>query len=147
MIEHQQWADRRLLETLKLDGGVSPEALKLFRHILIAEQVWAVRLEGRDSSHLQLWAGEDDPGALEHLLEDNARCYARILAGLSEERLDELLEYRSQSGAPFSNSIRDILAHVALHGQYHRGQINRLVREGHGEPPALDYIVFARTDA
>lgn len=144
MLEHQQWADRRLLDSLRRSGGGSSEARRLLRHILIAEQVWALRLEGRGTSHLRLWAEEDDLDALARLLEDNAQRYAAILPGLTEARLDEQLEYRNQSGVPFRTPIRDILAHVALHGQYHRGQVNRLVREAGDEPQALDYIVYAR---
>ena len=34
-----------------------------------------------------------------------------------------LVTYKNSKGTEFRNSKRDILTHVALHGQYHRGQI------------------------
>jgi len=40
--------------------------------------------------------------------------------------------------------VRDILLHVAMHGQYHRGQINQLLRGAGLEPISVDYIVFVR---
>jgi uncharacterized damage-inducible protein DinB len=66
------------------------------------------------------------------------------LADLTEEQLDSDLTYANQSGVEFRTPIRDILTHVALHGQYHRGQINRILREAGGEPQPLDYILFVR---
>nr|WP_254790171.1 hypothetical protein [Paenibacillus sp. OK003] len=33
---------------------------------------------------------------------------------------------------------------VLLHGQYHRGQINRALRIESAEPAQVDYITFAR---
>jgi uncharacterized damage-inducible protein DinB len=37
-----------------------------------------------------------------------------------------------------------MLTHVALHGVHHRGQIAASLRSNEIEPPALDYIRFAR---
>lgn len=38
------------------------------------------------------------------------------------------------------------LAHVVLHGSYHRGQIALLTRAGGGTPAATDYILFIRSE-
>ncbi|GMK37791.1 hypothetical protein PCCS19_08450 [Paenibacillus sp. CCS19] len=144
MIEHQIWADQRLLDAVRKSGGGGQEALRLFRHVAIAEQVWIMRLNGENTAHLQLWADDADVDSLEALLASNAQKYTAYLASLTEEQLDADLAYANQSGVPFRTPIRDILTHVALHGQYHRGQINRILRETAGEPQALDYILFSR---
>ncbi|MBD3921931.1 DinB family protein [Paenibacillus sp. PR3] len=146
MFEHQLWADRQLLDAVRNSGGGSPEALRLFRHLAIAEQVWIIRLNGESSTHLQLWADDADVDDIEALIASNEQQYTAYLAALTEEQLDEDLTYASQNGTVFRTPIRDILTHVALHGQYHRGQINRILRETAGEPQALDFILFARNN-
>lgn len=144
MLNHQMWANRELLAAVRDNGGGNQEALNLFRHVATAEQVWITRLNGESSAHLQLWADNADLASLEELVAGNEQRYGAYLDGLSEERLDDSVTYANQSGTLFQTSIRDILTHVALHGQYHRGQINRILRESSGEPKALDYILYTR---
>ncbi|MEK3834209.1 MULTISPECIES: DinB family protein [unclassified Paenibacillus] len=63
---------------------------------------------------------------------------------LEESALDQMISYSSQNGRSFQTSIRDILLQVLLHGQYHRGQINRALRMESAEPAPVDYIAFSR---
>ncbi|WP_372630010.1 DinB family protein [Cohnella sp.] len=145
MMDQMYWANDELLRGLHQQPDASGEIGKLFRHLLIAEQVWVTRLEGKSSAHLKLWK-ESDVDSLEALVRDNEQRYKRYVEGLAGADLDRMLEYANQSGAKFRTSIRDILIHVALHGQYHRGQINSALRKLSGTPVPLDHIVFARLD-
>src|SRR5258706_12162933 len=43
--------------------------------------------------------------------------------------LAEMLSYKNIAGQAFTNSIRDIMQHVANHGTYHRGQIISMLRQ------------------
>lgn len=52
--------------------------------------------------------------------------------------------YTNSKGDEFKYSVGDILTHVALHGQYHRGQINSRLRAMGVEPVSVDYIIFAK---
>ncbi|MUT64664.1 DinB family protein [Paenibacillus sp. NEAU-GSW1] len=144
MIDHQVWANRQLLTAVRESGGDNPGALRLFRHLAIAEQVWMTRLNGKSSAHLQIWTDNAELASIEELLAENERSYLAYVEAITEERLDDNVTYANQSGTLFHTSIRDILTHVALHGQYHRGQINRALREASGEPAALDFILFSR---
>ena len=67
-----------------------------------------------------------------------------FLAGLSTPKLEQIVSYKNSKGKEFNNSVRDILTHVALHGQYHRGQINLLLRANEFEPVNVDFITFVR---
>ncbi|MFB9275174.1 DinB family protein [Cohnella cellulosilytica] len=145
MMDHMYWADDALLAGLRGHSDENGEIGRLFRHLLIAEQVWVTRLEGKSSAHLTLWE-ESDVASLEPLARDNEQRYKRYIEGLAEADLDRMLDYANQSGAKFRTSIRDILIHVALHGHYHRGQINSALRRQAGIPVALDHILFARLD-
>ena len=145
MMDHMYWANDALLAGLREQPVADGEIGKLFRHILIAEQVWVTRLEGKSTAHLKLWE-ESDVASLEALVRGNEERYKRYIDGLTETDLDRMLDYANQSGTKFRTSIREILIHVALHGQYHRGQINSALRRQSGKPVGLDPILFARLD-
>ncbi|MBB6637467.1 DinB family protein [Cohnella thailandensis] len=144
MMEHLYWADRRIMEALDENGTKDKDILKLVRHVAVAEQVWLSRLEGKGSSQYALWEEEDDVGTLKTMFEENERRYRNYIDRLEENRLDDIVEYANQSGVPFRTSVRDILSQVLLHGQYHRGQINRALRQDSAEPVQVDFITFAR---
>lgn len=144
MFDHQVWANKRLLEAMRAGGADNEEALKLFRHVAVAEQVWITRLNGESSAHLVLWSDDASLAEIEALLASNEQLYAAYLDALTEDRLDDAIVYKNQSGAEFRTPIRDVLTHVALHGQYHRGQVNRALRQSSAEPAALDFIVYSR---
>lgn len=46
---------------------------------------------------------------------------------------------------PFRNSVVDLLTQVFTHGQYHRGQIAKMVGRAGGTPASTDFIVYARS--
>ncbi|MCZ8518486.1 MULTISPECIES: DinB family protein [Paenibacillus] len=146
LFAHLDWANRKLLEALQ--AAPAEEASKasvLFLHVLQAEHIWLTRLRGESSEGLALWVDPVDLAVCAALIDANGDGYRAYLDALPEDRLDKPIAYRSQAGAPFESSLRDILIHVALHGQYHRGQINAALRAGGIEPAGVDYILYARS--
>ncbi|MFC4598005.1 DinB family protein [Cohnella hongkongensis] len=143
MMTHMAWANDSLLAGLRDHPEAGKEIGRLFRHILVAELVWLTRLEGKSSARWSLWE-DSELASLESFAQDNEQRYKRYIDGLTDEDLDRIVEYKNQSGAKFRTSIRDILTHVALHGQYHRGQINSAIRRQSGSPVSLDFIVYSR---
>jgi uncharacterized damage-inducible protein DinB len=146
MFEHMHWADSRILELLQQPNADSTKAAALFAHSLQAELIWLTRLQGEDSASIQLWPEAGTVSPVE-LSERNREGYAAYFAGLSETDLDAEIRYRNQSGQEFQTSIRNMLTHVALHGQYHRGQINALIRGDGGEPVNVDFITYIRLES
>lgn len=144
MMDHLYWADGRILDALKESEMKSKQLLKLVRHIAVAERVWLSRLQGKGSSQYSLWEEAEDLTAIRTMFVENAEQYRVYIEGLEESDLDEMVNYANQSGVPFRTSVRDILLQVLLHGQYHRGQINRALRIESAEPVQVDYITFTR---
>jgi uncharacterized damage-inducible protein DinB len=143
MYEHLNWANQRILETLQSMEGENQEVSRLFSHILFAEKVWVSRLQGLDSSRLPIWS-EVNIEVCADLVMQNKESLTTFLTNLSNTDLDKLISYSNSKGIEFKNSVRDILTHVALHGQYHRGQINSRLRADGFEPVNLDFITFVR---
>ena len=142
------WGNRRTLDMLKDNGGGTEKMRELMSHILATERVWLTRLEGMDSTDMEIFTSEIlPPYDLERCaeyLDMNRHDWTAFLAGLSEEKLLFTLYYKNQSGSPFESNVADILLHVSSHGHYHRGQINALARAEGWQPVSTDYILFAR---
>ncbi len=143
MFEHLHWSNQRILETLQKMEGENEQINRLFSHILLTEQVWLTRLKGSDSSNLPIWA-EVSLEACAVMANRNNQNFKEFLSSITDPALEQIVSYRNSQGIEFKNSVRDILTHVALHGQYHRGQINQLLRANDTEPVILDYIIYRR---
>ncbi|MEK4536326.1 DinB family protein [Peribacillus sp. FSL K6-1552] len=143
MYEHLNWANQLILETLQSIEDKNQEVSHLFSHILLAEKVWITRLRGLDSSRLPIWS-EVDIEVCAELVMHNKESLTTFLTNSSNTDLDKLISYTNSKGKEFKNSVRDILTHVALHGQYHRGQINSRLRSDGFEPANIDFITFVR---
>jgi uncharacterized damage-inducible protein DinB len=143
MYEHLNWSNQHILETLQSIENENPELIRLFSHILLAEKVWITRLQGLDSSLLPIWS-EVDIEVCADLVMQNKESLTKFLTNLPITDLDKLISYTNSKGKEFKNSVRDILTHVALHGQYHRGQINSRLRADGFEPVNIDFITFVR---
>ena len=138
---HSAWADDLLLEPLRAHADLAP-ALREYSHGVAVEAVWLARLEQRPQP-TPVWPvlTLDEADALRR---DAAAGYERYLATLTPDALDRSVEYTNSAGQTFRTPIVDILEHVALHGQYHRGKINLLLRQAGYEPAPADFISFAR---
>jgi uncharacterized damage-inducible protein DinB len=120
MYKHLDWANKRILGQLQNTNPVNQEIIRLFSHILLAEQVWYTRIAGEDSSMLQVWSDRNLDECVK-LVKRNEKRYSDLLKNLTETDLGQLISYQNTHGKQFENSIGDILTHVALHGQHHRG--------------------------
>ena len=143
MFEHLTWANARILKVLQNMKVENEETVQLFSHILFAEKVWFTRLQGLDSSNIPIWT-EVDLKVCSELVEQNKELSTKFLSQLSNTDLDKLVFYRNSKGTEFKNTIREILTHIALHGQHHRGQINLKLRADGIEPANIDFITFVR---
>jgi uncharacterized damage-inducible protein DinB len=142
LFDHLEWADDRVLRSLREAPAIPPKALELFTHILGAEHVWLARLR-QIPARLAVWPSLD----LEQcttVARENRDGYTSLLDELGADGLGQEIPYTNSAGASFRTPVDDILLHVALHGCYHRGQVAILLRQNGAEPLATDYIAFVR---
>jgi uncharacterized damage-inducible protein DinB len=139
--EHCEWADVLLtgaLARVRADGGARRE----LAHVLGAEETWLARLERRDA-RLGVWPDLllDD---LEPIMRRTHLGYRSYLGAVEHDDLARPVSYVNSAGRTFATPVADILVHVALHGQYHRGKVNLLLRRAGLEPVPVDFIAFVR---
>ncbi|MFD1774092.1 DinB family protein [Paenibacillus rhizophilus] len=144
LFRHASWADKRIITALRQRNRIPEKPLALLGHILAAEKVWLMRINGTDGQTVKLW---HPPTGLEEcaaLAEENAAGYGELLDMLDDSGLNAAVAYRNSTGKAYNTSVSDILTHVALHGSYHRGQIASFLRLEGLEPVNTDYITFVR---
>lgn len=139
---HAEWADGLLLAALEQQPNPPAEALREYAHILGAEETWLSRLEGR-AARAAVWP-EPTPEAVGALARSVRAGYGAYLTSLAESQLDRGVAYVNSAGLAFTTPAVDILLQVMLHGQYHRGKINLLLRQAGLAPAPVDFISFVR---
>jgi uncharacterized damage-inducible protein DinB len=142
LVEHMTWADAQVLTKLR-SAPQDTSALKWYAHVLAAERIWLLRLHGQDWTTQRVWPALslDECAAL---AEQNSGQLVQLVARLKDDELSKPMTYTNSSGDTFTNTVSDMLTHVALHGVHHRGQIAASLRANGVDPPALDFIRFAR---
>jgi uncharacterized damage-inducible protein DinB len=145
MFRHLAWADARLINHLRSAPGIAAEsgASRLLAHVVAAERVWLLRLEGQDSSAQPIWP-EWSLDDISPVATANAAAYASLVERLTAADGERIVEYRNSQGVPFQTAVLNILLQVALHGSYHRGQIAAALRQHGTAPVNTDYITFVR---
>ena len=121
MFHHMKWANDRIYSQLQQAGNGNERTLALFSHVLAAERIWLTRLQQQDSSGIPVWENLSLEEC-EQAMHRNSEDYTTFLANCID--LDANCTYKNLLGKVYTSTIREILMHVALHGQYHRGQIN-----------------------
>ncbi len=140
LFAHLDWADRRALEMLRATPDA--DAVRRLAHVLAAEEVWVARCWGRAPTQ-PVWP-DLDLDACAALADANRARWAAWLGAQSPASLADEIAYTNSAGQPFRSRVDDLLLQVALHGQYHRGQVALRVRALGGEPLGTDYITFVR---
>ena len=142
LFAHVAWADDLLLAAIEAATSPPAEALREYGHILGADEVWLSRLERRPS-RVPVWP-EFGVGELRPFAGQLHEGFRRFLDTRDEAALSSTVSYVNSAGQGFETAIDDILLHVALHAQYHRGKVNLLLRQAGLQPAPTDFIAFAR---
>ena len=140
---YTRWANDQIIEAMEeWDDPLPDRTLLLLSHLLRAQDVWLGRIQGEPNLPA-IWA-EDTLQECRTRAEQSAEAWLDFLQECSEEAFDKTISYQNSKGHPFENELRELCGHVVNHSTHHRAQIAMLLREAGGEPPATDYIFYAR---
>lgn len=139
LFEHEHWANLKVLETLILTKEPPQRAIEVFSHTIAAQRIWLDRMID-NKTELKVWEVFDTKIMLE-LLEIN---YSDLNKLLDNQDINQLINYQNSQGEPFTNTINQILTHLALHASYHRGQVVLLLKNQVDSLPTTDYIFYIR---
>lgn len=149
LYQHMQWADATVW-VLVISSENAQKDSKLqeyFYHLHVAQYAFlrAWRGEAREdpypkfdnSKDLMLWGKAYYSDLFTHLKnvseEDLLKEMILPWSTMVEKRLGMV---------PKGTNLSETMLQVAMHSQYHRGQINSRLREVGGDPPLVDYIAW-----
>ncbi|NIT62159.1 MAG: hypothetical protein GWN00_39995 [Aliifodinibius sp.] len=146
LFEYDNWANEQVLLSLQdnLDFEGAEKAVEYFSHIAGSQQMWVNRIKGESLEDIAIWPDYGLPEALQQLKTLNQQW--KKLISTHRDTLDKMISYSNSKGTPYNTSLSDILYHVIIHGQHHRAQIAKLLRNAKIDPPATDFIFFTRTN-
>jgi uncharacterized damage-inducible protein DinB len=146
LFRYDIWANEQILLSLQdhigFDG--SDQAVNYFTHIAGSQQMWYKRIQGESTDNIEIWPTYSLADALQHLKTLNQQW--KQVIGNDKNTLDRIISYTNSKGTPYETSLSDILTHVIIHGQHHRAQIAKLLRNAKIDPPATDFIFFSRAN-
>lgn len=146
---HMEWADAAAWTAVLAGPGApsDPRILKLLTHLHVVQRAF-----------LRVWRGEprDLPypefTATRELMEWGRGWHPEanaFLDGVTPESADAPMPVpwaamveRRIGRPPAVTTLGDTILQVAMHSQYHRGQVNTRLKELGGEPPLVDYIAW-----
>ena len=140
MFVFDHWCNTVSLDAVAPHADRVPRSLAWLNHVLGAKRIWLARVTATPMPF-----GVNPTFSAAELAEqfEIARDgWARYLDTQTDADMTRVIHYHSLKGDPFQSALGDILAHVPVHGQHHRGQVNARLREIGGEPPLVDYIAW-----
>lgn len=151
-MRYSAWANRELLDKIeKVDPSLHPEnvdqMLRLMDHIYVVGDIFASRLAGKAPVHpTDTRAITPAINVLRAEMTQLDGWYLNYVRDLVPETLSEKIAFRFTDGDAGSMTREEILAHVVLHGGYHRGEIGRLLKHIGAEMPWDTFAVFLHAD-
>ena len=139
LFEHEYWANLKVLETLIIANEPPQRAIEIFSHTIATQRIWFDRING-NKNEPKIWELFDSSIMLE-LLEIN---FADLSKLLDNQDINQLIAYQNSKGEHHTNTINQILTHLALHAAYHRGQVTLLLKNQVDNLPTTDYIFYIR---
>ncbi len=128
-------------------GGFFKSLLGTLNHLVVTDRLWMSRLEGQSprGTRLDEILHTDMPSLRAARDAENARIVSHVFA-LSEEQIVAPFAYETTSGAPQTQPLHDILAHLFNHQTHHRGQAHDLFGQiaGQDKVPPLDLLIYQR---
>ncbi|MCB9169850.1 MAG: DinB family protein [Flavobacteriales bacterium] len=121
------------------------EAVKLFSHLITAQDKWMNRITKEKDDALLTWFGPVFPiGELEQRWKSSVGQWIALVESKSDVEVEQDVHFARQSdGRPMTVKFRDLALHLNYHAIHHRGQIATLIRVQGLQPPHVDYILSA----
>jgi uncharacterized damage-inducible protein DinB len=137
---YKAWANEELFaEFAKVDPEVQPSernaVIRLLNHVYVVDRIFAAHLSGE--RHNYIATNTPETPALEDLRSAVAASdswYVEYVGKMSPQSLQEEVKFTFVDGALGCMSREEILAHVATHGDYHRGAAGRIMSQASVEP-------------
>jgi uncharacterized damage-inducible protein DinB len=145
---YNNWASEKFIEVIQTLPE-KEESLKLFSHLIAAQDKWANRITKKEEDSHFAWSGK--VFSAEELGGEWKRSFL-FWKDLLENNTDEYLEtdvifYRASDKKGMKLKVREIIFQLNCHAIHHRAQIATLMSKQGVAPPAADYVFSVLKEA
>jgi uncharacterized damage-inducible protein DinB len=151
LYKYNQWANAKILnaaanvtnEQFLAEASFPHGGLRgTLTHILFAQWIWRSRWEGTSPTY-RIRPDEFPSFRAFHArwLSEEALLMS-FVDNLTDEKLNEVLQYKNTKGVPMQQVLWKIMAHVVNHGTQHRAEAAALLTDYGFSPGDVDMIYF-----
>jgi uncharacterized damage-inducible protein DinB len=139
-------ANNEILAAMRQFDDASPAkeiAIRVLNHTYAVDRIFAANLTGTEHGY-----ASPNPGhapSLEELsaaIKTSDQWYISYVSLLDEARLGERIDFTFTDGLPGRMSREEMLMHITVHGEYHRGQISLIMMQNSNTPPGDGFTSF-----
>ncbi len=155
MARYKQWSNKVMFDAVAAlpAGEMDKSRPSLFsnmvhtlNHIYVIDRIWQAHLEGRDHGYEARNTKDHPPLAelwtLQQGIDD---WYVQWADRLTADSAGETVAYTLIGGNPGAMKRGEILLHVVMHTNYHRGYVAQMIYDIPGcRPPSMDLPVYMR---
>jgi uncharacterized damage-inducible protein DinB len=139
-------ANEEMLVTMRQFDDASPAkeiAIRVLNHTYAVDRIFAANLQRAEHEY-----NSPNPGqapSLEELfaaIKTSDQWYIDYVSRLDEAQLAERIDFTFTDGLPGRMSREEMLMHVTVHGEYHRGQISLIMMQNSITPPGDGFTSY-----
>lgn len=155
LAQYKAWSDKVMFDGVAAlpEGEALKPRVSLFRnmvhtlnHIVVIDRIWQAHLEGRDHGY-EARNTKEHPPLAELWAQQQAidQWYGDWAGAQSDASLAETVHYTLIGGTPGVMTRGEILLHVLMHANYHRGFVADMMFQVTGHrAPVMDLPVYMR---
>lgn len=155
MARYKQWSDKVIFDAVaalpaeeiaKPRPSLFKNMVHTLNHIYVIDRIWQAHLEGRDHGYDARNTKDHPPLAeLSAMQQDIDDWYVQWADRQSPASIGETVNYMLIGGNRGAMTRGEILLHVVMHANYHRGYVAQMIYDIPGcRPPAMDLPVYMR---
>jgi uncharacterized damage-inducible protein DinB/putative sterol carrier protein len=139
-------ANAEILAAMRQFDEASPAreiAVRVLSHTYAVDQIFAANL--RRAEHRYTSPNPSQAPSLDELsaaITSSDRWYLDYVSRLDKAQLAERIDFTFTDGLPGRMSREEMLMHVTVHGEYHRGQISLIMMENSITPPGDGFTSY-----
>jgi uncharacterized damage-inducible protein DinB len=139
-------ANDEILLAMRQFDDASPAkeiAIRVLNHTYAVDRIFAANL--RQAEHGYTSPNPGQAPSLEELsaaIKASDQWYLDYVSRLEETQLAETIDFTFTDGWPGRMSREEMLMHVTVHGEYHRGQISLIMMQNSITPPGDGFTTY-----
>jgi uncharacterized damage-inducible protein DinB len=139
-------ANHEILAAMRQFDDAAPAkeiAIRILSHTYAVDRIFAANMTGAEHGY-----SSPNPSlapSLEELSEaikTSDRWYIEYVSHLDKPQLAESIDFTFTDGLPGRMSREEMLMHLTVHGEYHRGQISLMLMQNSITPPGDGFTSF-----